>query len=221
MSRPNGPSPRRYTGLRPVGPSDARAARGPRAAPWAIGLAPSGGSAAPDELLRNAFRRTRPLRPDFRAARRGFSLLEMMLATAVLLGCVIVLGELAGMGGQHIDRIEGFSLAEVICQSTLGEMLSGAAAVESFEKREVEEHPGWMVSAELTPVDQPRLASLRVTAWYEDPNRTDLDPTLNRRHAFTLVRWVRDPDVLSPGREEQSTLVPFSLMDQIGTGGSP
>ena len=150
--------------------------------------------------------------------RAGFSLLEMMLATAVLLGCLVVLGELAGIGSQHIDDIEGLSHAEVICQSTLNEMLSGAAAVESFEKRDVPDHPGWMVSAEVASLGRDRVASLRVTAWYEEPGQVELDSLAARKHAFSLVRWTRDPYSPLPSDGASDTGRPFSLMDQIGGG---
>ena len=151
-----------------------------------------------------------------RPPRAAFSLLEMMLATAVLLGCVIVLAELAGIGNQHVDDIEGYSTAQVICQATLGEMLCGAAAVESFESRPVDGHPGWMVSAEITPVDQDRVASLRVTVWYEDPAEMLVAVDPRRRHQFSLVRWTRDPYSPLPGGSDGSR--PFSLLDEVGGG---
>lgn len=151
--------------------------------------------------------------------RAGFSLLEMMLATAVLLGCVIVLGELAGIGRKHVDDIEGLSTAEVICQSTLNEMLSGAAVVESFEKRPVDEQPGWMVSAEVMPVKQQGVVSLRVTTWYEDPE-LGLDAEALPKHRFSLVRWTRDPSTPLASDDGSGSLEPASLMDLIG-GGQP
>ena len=155
-----------------------------------------------------------------RARRAGFSLLEMLLATAILLGSVIVLAELAGIGNHHVDDIEGLSSAQLICQSALNEMLSGAAPVQSFEKRAVDEYPGWMVSAEVASVRQQGVASLRVTAWYEDPEPIGDEIEPRRRFPFTLVRWTRDPYSPSPGGVE-SGAQPFSLMDQIGGGGSP
>lgn len=168
------------------------------------------------EAMKTAARRCR-----LRSGRGGFSLLEMMLATAVLLGCVIVLGELAGIGNQHVDDIAGLSLAEVICQSTLNEMLSGAAAVESFERRAVPEHPGWTVSAEVTSTDRQRVASLRVMAWYESPQQTVSEQAAVRKHVFSLVRWIRDPYSPLPGGEGNGGGSPFSLMDQIGGGMGP
>jgi prepilin-type N-terminal cleavage/methylation domain-containing protein len=168
------------------------------------------------EAMKTVARRRR-----LRSGRAGFSLLEMMLATAVLLGCVVVLGELAGIGNQHVDDIAGLSLAEVICQSTLNEMLSGAAAVESFEGRAVPEHAGWTVSAEVTSTDRQGVASLRVTAWYEDPQQVGAEQAPVGKHAFALVRWIRDPYSPVPGEENAGGLTPFSLMDQIGGGMGP
>ena len=129
-----------------------------------------------------------------RSARRaGFSLVELLLATSVLLGCIVVLAELAALGAKHVGDIEGLSTSQLICQSTLNEMLSSAAPVEAFQQRPVDGQPGWMVSAQIDTVEQSRVASLRVTAWYEDPVAEGLDSEVLHRHEFTLVRWIRDP----------------------------
>ena len=41
-----------------------------------------------------------------RTARRGFSLMEVLLATSILLACLVVLGELAEVGRRHAVDIQ-------------------------------------------------------------------------------------------------------------------
>lgn len=49
--------------------------------------------------------------------REGFSLLEVVLATAVLLGCVIVLSHIAFVGRSHMESADQLSIAQLACQT--------------------------------------------------------------------------------------------------------
>jgi type II secretory pathway component PulJ len=122
------------------------------------------------------------------ASRRGFSLLEVILATSMLLASAIVLAELANVGRRHADTAEDLAAAQRICQTRLNEMLAGIAPVELLRDEPLKERPGWVVSVDLDSVDQPGLAALRVTV------REDV-PEDRRANQFTLVRWIRDPFV--------------------------
>lgn len=119
--------------------------------------------------------------------RRGFSLMEVLLATALLMGCVVVLGELANIGRQHIRKAEKTAEAELICQSKLNEILVGAVAAEPYERRPVENRPGWVLTLEVQPLEKrPGLAALEITA------AEDL-PEDKKTVAFSLKRWILDP----------------------------
>jgi len=124
----------------------------------------------------------------------GFSLLEVLLATSILLGSAIVLGELASIGRQHVNSAEETANAQLICQTKLNEILAGIARPESIEKRTVENQPGWVYSVDVEPIGQagmpsgPQLglALLRVTVSQDVPDD-------QRGRQFSLVHWIRDP----------------------------
>ena len=59
------------------------------------------------------------------ARRSGFSLLEVIMATAILLGCLIVLGDLAAVGRRHARDAEDLTTAQWLCQTKLNEILAG------------------------------------------------------------------------------------------------
>ena len=65
--------------------------------------------------------------------RSGFSLMEVLLATAILLGSVIVLGELAGIGRQNANSAEELATAQRLCQNKLNEILAGLTSLEPVE----------------------------------------------------------------------------------------
>lgn len=139
-------------------------------------------------------------------ARDGFSLLEVLLATALLMGSAIVLAELANIGRAHARSAEELAAAQLICQTKLNEMLSGATAVDDIEDQRLAELPGWVLSVDTRSVELPDLVQLRVTVAEAD----DDDRPRRRRKTFTLVRWIRKPGNESQG---QSRFVTESWSD--------
>ena len=123
------------------------------------------------------------------AHRAGFSLLEVLVATSILLGCTIVLAELAAIGRQHAGSAEDLAIAQLICQTRLNELLARASPLKPVQDEPLEDRPGWVYSVEIDPLEQPGLAALRVTVSREVPEEQDS----SRAKQFTLVRWIRDP----------------------------
>ena len=70
-------------------------------------------------------------KPGFLGAAAGFSLLEVMLATSILLTCLIVLGQLASVGRRHARDAEQLRSPSYLCRSRYSEILAGAAPLES------------------------------------------------------------------------------------------
>ena len=59
------------------------------------------------------------------ARRRGFSLIEVMIATAILMGSAVVLARLAGMGREQSQKARLYSDAQELCEQTMNELLLG------------------------------------------------------------------------------------------------
>lgn len=58
-------------------------------------------------------------------SRSGFSLLEVILSTAILMGSAIVLGRLAWMGRTQSNRAHDTAQAQQLCEQTLNEIMLG------------------------------------------------------------------------------------------------
>lgn len=121
-----------------------------------------------------------------RSCRGGFSLLEVLLATGILAGCLIVLSELAAIGRQHADDAQKLTTAQAICQTKLSEILAGLAPADPIEDQEVEDQPGWLYSIDAEPLQQPGLLALRVTVTENIEGRPPRE--------VGVVRWIPDPD---------------------------
>ena len=182
-------------------------------------------SSRPSSLLRNAIlespnreeepvllmRGRVPLLSSTRRYRHGFSLMEVILATALLMGCVVVLTELATIGRHHIQKAEKLAAAELICESALNEILTGAAGVEAMQRQPVDGSPGWIISVDLLPLDKrPGLAALEICVAEDVPED-------EKCTEFTLVRWIPDPNVADDAVAPSTDDTDATPMGELGS----
>lgn len=123
----------------------------------------------------------------------GFSLMEVLLATSILLACLIVLGQLAFVGRKHAEDAAVLTNSQLICQTELNEILIGAAPVASVDRQPVDGHPGWVYSVEVEPLERLGLVTLRVTVSQED-TESPSESTEHTGKRFTLTRWMHRAD---------------------------
>lgn len=147
--------------------------------------------------------------------KRGFSLLEVMLAIGILLACLTVLGEMAYVGRKTAEDVEQLTTAQLLCQTQLNSILAGSLPWDSADHQPIADAPGWVYTVEIQPLDSFDLAELRVTVSPE-PTADDHQPTGGRQ--FTLVRWMRPSqpaalDGLSGGSSGQATIDTFDMGD--------
>ena len=125
--------------------------------------------------------------------RRGFSLLEVILALAILAGAVAVLGELARLGIRNARAARYTTQAQLLCESKLAEITAGITMPEPVQGAPCENvvdpaDPRWLYTIEVQPVDEQGLVAVRVSV------KQDLPPE-NRPIGCSLVRWIVDPGV--------------------------
>ena len=132
--------------------------------------------------------------------REAFSLMEVIFATAILLGSTLVLVQLVGIGREHAWKADDVTRAQVLCQNKLNELLAGIAPLEPAEDEALEEDPDWTYTVQVEPLDLAGLVSVSV-AVSEVPSDSDLaGRTDQSRRGFRLVRWMRQP-AMADGHE--------------------
>ncbi len=125
--------------------------------------------------------------------RRGFSLMEVLLASAILVTCLIVLGELAEVGRRHARDAEQWGTAQLVCRSLLNEILAGAAPLESQAATEAADLPGWSQMVRIEAIGSYGLSCVTVSVTRAAP--ADLEtPGGARGKSFSLSRLVFAPD---------------------------
>ncbi|HUY32905.1 MAG TPA: prepilin-type N-terminal cleavage/methylation domain-containing protein [Pirellulales bacterium] len=129
-----------------------------------------------------------------RRRRKGYTLLEVILALAILTGALAVLGELVRNGTRNAQMARDLSLAAVICEGKLGEISAGLLPTQGLKQTPIAEYPGWVLSVQsdssASPAtgsaNQPGLLKLRVTV--------EQSADAQRRPVrLTVSEWFRDP----------------------------
>ena len=126
--------------------------------------------------------------------RGGFSLLEVILALAILGGGLAVLGELARLGLRNAQIARETAQAQLLCESKLAEITAGITPLQGVSGVEFEEPLGngtmkWLYSIDVQQTDCEGMSAVRVTVVQDLPEE-------KRPVDFSLVRWMQDdPEV--------------------------
>lgn len=136
--------------------------------------------------------------------REGFSLLEILLATTILLAAIAVLGQLAQLGLRNAAEASKLARARQLCQNKLEAIVLGIDAAESIKDTPLKEAPDWLYTVALEPIDRDGMVAVRVSV------KEDL-PEQSRSVEFSLVRWL-PTEPMAPeapgGSAIESTLTP-------------
>ena len=137
-----------------------------------------------------------------RMQRDGFSLLEVILALAILTGAIAVLGELARLGLRNAQIARDTAQAQLLCESKLAELTAGLLPVEPVSGAQFEEVVGdgtvaWVYSIDVQPA-QSEGSRIEGMSAVEVTVVQKIDKIKGPIH-FSLIRWMPDPV------EEEST----------------
>ena len=125
------------------------------------------------------------------SGRQAFTLLEVILALAILGGSVAVLGEIMRASGRHATDIQAESRAQLLARSQMDEMMAGFApfAEKSRQPLEVEGPTRWLCSVSIGTTTRRGLVVIEVLV------EQDLEPQFNPVK-YKLVSWISS-DALS------------------------
>lgn len=144
----------------------------------------------------------------------AFSLLEVVLALAILAGALAALGEVMRLSDENAAAAADEARAEMLAESVMSEILVGARAVGNVTGTvlPIEDDPQWVASIEVQPTDYEELVAVRVSVAQQLPAE-------NRPARCDLVRWLPNPDYL-PAEVQSSTENSASSSSSGGQTGS-
>lgn len=111
--------------------------------------------------------------------RRGFSLIEVMVAMSICTFGLTVLLQLTWLAQQHADRSSALATQQILCQNRLNEVVAGIRHWENVDQRVCEEDPRYEYSirTRLHPVLPLRMVEVVVA-------QAQPQPTVSERSWF-------------------------------------
>jgi Tfp pilus assembly protein PilV len=163
---------------------------------------------------RKGGRRTTPRLRFGRVIKRpALSLLEVIIAMAIFLMAVVVIGQLVTMGGERALEVDQQSEATMLCQSKLSELASGALPLSSQSDQAFDEAPDYKYSIDCSQNNVSNLWNVTVTVMRERSDGTKIQTTLSQ--------MLLDPSVRGSSQDTVSISgTPSSGMGQSGASPS-
>lgn len=124
-------------------------------------------------------------------ARRGLSLLEVIVALAILGMALAALGVLVRLGLRNAKQARDGTTAQIIAESLMSEVTAGSLPPESVGPAQYDEF--WSYSINVVPLQDPPLPLVEVHVSVQEIASDGVHPV-----SFDLVRWMPDPSVELP-----------------------
>lgn len=157
--------------------------------------------------------------------RRALTLMEVIIALAVLAGCAAVLSQLVDLGQRNATRAIETTEAAVACENVMQELLAGIRPWETTAREPVDRFSSFDCEIEIVPLEQSSLEAATVSVFVTDapvealaesaaPVRAEATTTMpaDEYPVYRLVRWVFRPvssselDVTIPTLDNSSTI---------------
>ncbi|MDR2706908.1 MAG: prepilin-type N-terminal cleavage/methylation domain-containing protein [Planctomycetaceae bacterium] len=139
--------------------------------------------------------------------RHGYTLLEILMATAILLlGLTAILGI---MRSTHQRSVAAADLADaqLACQTLLNELLAQQSRIKPIPAKPIEGLPDWKITVTVYPATQSGLFTVHVIAQKFD-SKTQMPVGI----MYQLFRWVPQDRVEIPENNE-TTLEGIQLLE--------
>jgi type II secretion system protein I len=134
----------------------------------------------------------------WRARRSAFTLLEVILALAILAGAVAAIGELVRVGLHNAEVARQLTRAEMLCESVSDQIAGGAIAATSTSGVQCDDDPRFLYSVAVDQANQSGLLSVQVTVVRDLPAEEHPVP-------FKVTRWMVDPGIESQQMSTEAT----------------
>jgi type II secretory pathway pseudopilin PulG len=118
--------------------------------------------------------------------RQALSLLEVILAIAILGGALAIIGELIRIGARNAAIARDLTTAQLYCESKMNEAAAGVIDLDNLETETLDEDGEWMCVITTEALDEQQLIAVTVTVG-QNPDE------FARPVSFSMTRWIIDP----------------------------
>lgn len=132
--------------------------------------------------------------------RSAYSLLEVIVALAILLLGLAALSQLTGLSGTASRDSEEFAIVQLATQAKLNELLATQETIIPVSEEPILGVYNWTISVEPTDSGRPGLTALHIIAKKKDNQNRAVS-------RYELIRWVTNDRFVA----QRSSLSPSSL----------
>lgn len=125
-----------------------------------------------------------------RCCNSAFTLLEVILALAILAGAIVVLGEVMSIAGRNASDAQAEAEAQILATSIMDEMLSGMTDLTNLTRQAMESDSAipWVCSVTISNTNLTGLTEVEVLV--EQDVEAQFRPV-----KYRLVRWLSEASV--------------------------
>lgn len=131
-------------------------------------------------------------------ARRGLTLLEIILALTIFFGAMAALSQLSWNGSRAAVQARLKTQAIIRCETKLAEVLAGAESFQGKTNVPFPDDSKWTYSVSIGDSQFPDLMQVQVLVAHTGNSRLS-------SVQFSLNRWMRDPSLFQEAAQEQKT----------------
>lgn len=127
-----------------------------------------------------------------RFRRAGLSLLEVVLALAILAVAAALLAQVTKQATDNGMMSQRLSTAQMLCESKMSEVLAGAIPLTSTGWTPITDsgrRGSWYYQIQASTAERPNMIGVRLSVT-DQPDSTTYNPEL-----FFIVRWMIDPSL--------------------------
>jgi type II secretion system protein I len=132
------------------------------------------------------------------ARRRGLSLLEVILAIAILGMALATIGQLIRIGSRNAIMARDLATAQLYCESTMNEVAAGAIEPTSGSGP-LDDLGEWTYDLTVESTDQENMLSVKVVVAQDTEQYA-------RPVTFTMTRWLIDPAFVEQAAAEEAAM---------------
>ena len=118
---------------------------------------------------------------------RGLSLLEVVLAIAIMGVAMMIISNLVSLGSNFASLTKWRSEAQILCNTKMAEISSGVLPLETVSTANIPENPEWTYSIQVQASDLTGLLLVQVAVAPANMQIEKFEP-------FLLTRLLPDPD---------------------------
>ena len=135
--------------------------------------------------------------------RAGFSLIEVVIATGILLASVTILAQLTSIGCRHLEAAREKAIAARLCQNKMTLLMAGIDPMQPREATPLAEDLDWEYQVAIQETTTDNLVELKVSVRRSAP--AEIAITRVDKPWFTLRRWVSG-QMIEPGTSRSPDL---------------